>query len=135
MTIKSSTIKNIRKLSPQNRLEAIRSAFDESSDFLNVMKGGGSLPLSIADGMIENVIGRFELPLGVATNFQVNGKDYLVPMAVEEPSVVAAASYMAKLARLNGGFEAYSDRPIMRGQIQVMGVQDLKSAKERILKL
>jgi hydroxymethylglutaryl-CoA reductase len=98
------------------------------------MRGGGSLPLSIADGMIENVIGRFELPLGVATNFQVNGKDYLVPMAVEEPSVVAAASYMAKLARLNGGFEAYSDRPIMRGQIQVMGVQDLKSAKERILK-
>ena len=134
MTVKSSTIKNIRKLSPQNRLEAIHAAFDGNSDILNVMKGEGSLPLSIADGMIENVIGRFELPLGVATNFQVNGKDYLVPMAVEEPSVVAAASYMAKLARLNGGFEAYSDRPIMRGQIQVMGVQDLKSAKERILK-
>ena len=133
MTVKSSTIKNIRKLSPQKRLEAICAAFDESSDFLNVMKGGGSLPLSVADGMIENVIGRFELPLAVATNFQVNGKDYLVPMAVEEPSVVAAASYMAKLARLNGGFEAYSDRPIMRGQIQVMGVQDLKSAKKRIL--
>ena len=134
MTVKSLTIKNIRKLSPQKRLEAIRTAFDESSDFLNEMRGGGSLPLSIADGMIENVIGRFELPLGVATNFQVNGKDYLVPMAVEEPSVVAAASYMAKLARLNGGFEAYSDRPIMRGQIQVMGVKDLESAKERILK-
>ena len=99
-----------------------------------LMKGDGSLPLGIADGMIENVIGRFELPLGVATNFQVNGKDYLIPMAVEEPSVVAAASYMAKLARFNGGFEAYSDRPIMRAQIQVMGVQDLKSAKERILK-
>ena len=134
MTVKSSTIKNIRKLSPQNRLEAIHAAFDGNSDILNVMKGEGSLPLSIADGMIENVIGRFELPLGVATNFQVNGKDYLVPMAVEEPSVVAAASYMAKLARLNGGFEAYSDHPIMRGQIQVMGVQDLKSAKERILR-
>ena len=134
MTIKSSTIKNIRELSPQKRLEVIRTAFDDDSDFLNEMRGGGSLPLSIADGMIENVIGRFELPLGVATNFQVNGKDYLVPMALEEPSVVAAASYMAKLAKLNGGFEAYSDRPIMRGQIQVMGVQDLKSAKERILK-
>ncbi len=134
MTVKSSTIKNIRKLSPQNRLEAIQAAFDGNSDILNVMKGEGSLPLSLADGMIENVIGRFELPLGVATNFQVNGKDYLVPMAVEEPSVVAAASYMAKLARLNGGFEVYSDRPIMRGQIQVMGVQDLKTARERILK-
>ena len=134
MSVKSSTLKNMRKLSPQKRLEAIRLAFDGSSDFLNVMKGEGSLPLSIADGMIENVIGRFELPLGVATNFQVNGKDYLIPMAVEEPSVVAAASYMAKLARSSGGFEAYSDRPIMRAQIQVMGVQDLKSAKERILK-
>ena len=133
MTVRSSTIKNIRELSPQKRLEAIRTAFYGNSDFLNMMKGEGSLPLSIADGMIENVIGRFELPLGVATNFQVNGKDYLVPMAVEEPSVVAAASYMAKLARGNGGFEAYSDRPIMRAQIQVMGVQDLKSAKERIL--
>ena len=134
MTVKSSTIKNIRKLSPQKRLEAINAAFDGNSDILNVMKGEGSLPLGIADGMIENVIGRFELPLGVATNFRVNGKDYLVPMAVEEPSVIAAASYMAKLVRLNGGFEAYSDRPIMRGQIQVMGVKDLKLAKERILK-
>ena len=134
MTIKSSVLKNIKELLPQKRLEAIRTVFDGNSDFLNAMKGEGSLPLRLADGMIENVIGRFELPLGVATNFQVNGKDYLVPMAVEEPSVVAAASYMAKLARINGGFEAYSDRPVMRGQIQVMGIQDLKSAKERILK-
>ena len=94
----------------------------------------GRFPLTVADGMIENVIGRFELPLGIATNFQINGKDYLIPMAVEEPSVVAAASYMAKLARSSGGFEAYSDRPIMRAQIQIMGVQDLQSAKERILK-
>ena len=134
MTVKSSTIKNIRKLSPQKRLEAINAAFDGNSDILNVMKGEGSLPLGIADGMIENVIGRFELPLGIATNFQINGKDYLIPMAVEEPSVVAAASYMAKLARSSGGFEAYSDRPIMRAQIQIMGIQDLQTAKERILK-
>ena len=133
MTVKSSTIKNIRKLSPQKRLEAINAAFDGNSDILNVMKGEGSLPLGIADGMIENVIGRFELPLGIATNFQINGKDYLIPMAVEEPSVVAAASYMAKLARSSGGFEAYSDRPIMRAQIQIMGIQDLQTAKERIL--
>ena len=96
--------------------------------------GDGALPLTVADGMIENVIGRFELPLGIATNFQINGKDYLIPMAVEEPSVVAAASYMAKLARSSGGFDAYSDRPIMRAQIQIMGIQDLQSAKERILK-
>ena len=125
-------LKNIRNLSPEKRLEVIGEAFENNPEFLSSLSGDGALPLTVADGMIENVIGRFELPLGVATNFQVNGKDYLIPMAVEEPSVVAAASYMAKLARLNGGFEAYSDHPIMRGQIQVMGVQDLKSAKERI---
>jgi hydroxymethylglutaryl-CoA reductase len=126
-------LKNIRNLSPKNRLMAIGEIFDEKLDVIGPLSGDGALPLSVADGMIENVIGRFELPLGVATNFQVNGKDYLIPMAVEEPSVVAAASYMAKLAKFNGGFEAYSDRPIMRAQIQIMGVQDLKLAKERIL--
>ena len=134
MTVKYSTIKNMRKLKPQKRLDAIHDAFEGNAGFLNSLKGKGALPLALADGMIENVIGRFELPLGVATNFLINGKDYLIPMAVEEPSVVAAASYMAKLARLNGGFEAYSDRPIMRAQIQVMGVQDIEFAKERILK-
>jgi hydroxymethylglutaryl-CoA reductase len=126
-------LKNIRNLSPKNRLIAIGEILSEEPDVIGPLSGDGALPLSVADGMIENVIGRFELPLGVATNFQVNGKDYLIPMAVEEPSVVAAASYMAKLAKFNGGFEAYSDRPIMRAQIQVMGVQDLKLAKKRIL--
>ena len=108
--------------------------FKGKTELLHSLVGDGALPLTVADGMIENVIGRFELPLGIATNFQINGKDYLIPMAVEEPSVVAAASYMAKLARSSGGFEAYSDRPIMRAQIQIMGIQDLQTAKERILK-
>ena len=125
---------NIRNLSPQKRLEAISEVFEGKTELLHSLVGDGALPLTVADGMIENVIGRFELPLGIATNFKVNGKDYLIPMAVEEPSVVAAASYMAKLARSSGGFEAYSDRPIMRAQIQIMGIQDLQAAKERILK-
>ena len=125
---------NIRNLSPQKRLEAISEVFEGKTELLHSLVGDGALPLTVADGMIENVIGRFELPLGIATNFQINGKDYLIPMAVEEPSVVAAASYMAKLARYSGGFEAYSDRPIMRAQIQIMGIQDLQTAKERILK-
>ena len=125
---------NIRNLSPQKRLEAISEVFEGKTELLHSLVGDGALPLTVADGMIENVIGRFELPLGIATNFQINGKDYLIPMAVEEPSVVAAASYMAKLARSSGGFEAYSDRPIMRAQIQIMGIQDLQTAKERILK-
>ena len=125
---------NIRNLSPQKRLEAISEVFEGKPELLHSLVGDGALPLTVADGMIENVIGRFELPLGIATNFQINGKDYLIPMAVEEPSVVAAASYMAKLARSSGGFEAYSDRPIMRAQIQIMGIQDLQNAKEKILK-
>ena len=125
---------NIRNLSPQKRLEAISEVFEGKIELLHSLVGDGALPLTVADGMIENVIGRFELPLGIATNFQINGKDYLIPMAVEEPSVVAAASYMAKLARSSGGFEAYSDRPIMRAQIQIMGIEDLQNAKERILK-
>ena len=133
MSANFSIIENIRNLSPQQRLEAITEVLDSNDHHINALKGEGSLPLNVADGMIENVIGRFELPLGIATNFQVNSKDYLIPMAVEEPSVVAAASHMAKLARMNGGFQAYSDRPIMRGQIQLMDLKDLNAAKRKIL--
>ena len=133
MTAKRSNIKNMRNLSPQQRLEAVSKAINCNPNLLNDLKGEGSLPLKIADGMIENVVGRFELPLGIATNFLVNGKDYLIPMAVEEPSVVAAASHMAKMARTSGGFQASSDRPIMRGQIQVMDLEDLYASKAKIL--
>ncbi len=133
MNEKHSTINNIRNLSPQQRLEVISQISDGNGDLLKALKGEGALSLKVADGMIENVVGRFELPLGIATNFLVNGKDYLIPMAVEEPSVVAAASHMAKLARMNGGFQAYSDRPIMRGQIQVMDLKDLDASKTKIL--
>ncbi|MFX5464988.1 3-hydroxy-3-methylglutaryl-CoA reductase, partial [Acinetobacter baumannii] len=77
------------------------------------------LPLATADGMIENVVGTFQLPLGVAGYFQLNGRDVLVPMAVEEPSVVAAASFMAKLVRACGGFQTSSSTPLMRAQIQL----------------
>ena len=133
MSEKHSTINNIRNLSPQQRLEALSMVLDSNGDLLKALKGEGALSLNVADGMIENVVGRFELPLGIATNFLVNGKDYLIPMAVEEPSVVAAASHMAKLARMNGGFQTYADRPIMRGQIQVMDLKDLDASKTKIL--
>ena len=133
MTAKRSNIKNMRNLSPQQRLEAVSKAINCNPNLLNDLKGEGSLPLKIADGMIENVVGRFELPLGIATNFLVNGKDYLIPMAVEEPSVVAAASHMAKMTRASGGFQASSDRPIMRGQIQVMDLENLHYTKAKIL--
>jgi len=85
------------------------------------------------DRMIENVIGVMPLPLGVATNFRINGKEYLVPMAIEEPSVVAAASNSAKVARASGGFSAQSTPPVMIGQIQILDVTDPAAARHRIL--
>jgi hydroxymethylglutaryl-CoA reductase len=94
----------------------------------------GALSVDRANGMVENVIGTFELPLGVAGNFTVNGRDYLVPMAVEEPSVVAAASFMAKLAREGGGFEASSTGPLMRAQVQVIGITDPYGARLALLR-
>ncbi|MFG1530534.1 MAG: 3-hydroxy-3-methylglutaryl-CoA reductase, partial [Thermoplasmata archaeon] len=91
------------------------------------------VPAATLERMIENVIGAFPLPLGVATHFRINGKDYLIPMALEEPSVVAAASNTAKLARERGGFTAHSTPPVMIGQIQVVQVADSAAARLRIL--
>jgi hydroxymethylglutaryl-CoA reductase len=91
------------------------------------------LSLETADHMIENVVGVFSLPLGLALNFQVNGEDLLIPMAIEEPSVVAGASFMAKLAREGGGFLASTTDPVMIGQLQLLGLKDLTQAKEQIL--
>ena len=84
--------------------------------------------------MIENVIGTFELPFAIAGNFLINGRDVLVPMVVEEPSVVAAASFMAKLARECGGFETSSSAPLMRAQVQVIGLTYPHSARHALLK-
>ena len=92
-----------------------------------------SLSVSRADKMSENVIGRYSLPLGIGANFTINGRDYLAPMAIEEPSVVAAVSYAAKLARTGGGFHTGSTRSIMIGQIQLLDVADFDAAREAIL--
>jgi hydroxymethylglutaryl-CoA reductase len=90
------------------------------------------LTVAQADKMIENVIGRYSLPLGVGTNFLINGKEYLVPMVVEEPSVVAAVSYAAKLARAGEGFQTGSTDPIMIAQIQLLDVPDADAAAAAI---
>ena len=82
--------------------------------------------------MIENVIGMHSLPLGIGLNFQVNGRDVLVPMAIEEPSVVAGASFMAKLVRAGGGFQATTSAPEMIGQMQVLDLDDVASARLKI---
>src|SRR5687768_13975861 len=92
----------------------------------------GGLSPEAADHMIENVIGLHSLPLGIALNFQVNGRDVLVPMAIEEPSVVAGASFMAKLARAGGGFTATTTDPLMIGQMQVINIVNLHEAKLKL---
>lgn len=140
--VADSRLPNFRALTPAQRLAAIADAASLTPEERQQLAEPGALGLERADGMIENVIGAFELPLGVAGNFQVHGRDVLVPMAVEEPSVVAAASFMAKLARENGGFETSSTRPLMRAQVQVLGLTDPHGARvallrerERIVKL
>ena len=92
------------------------------------------LPFDKVDRIVENAIGNYSLPLGIATNFVINEKEYLVPMAIEEPSVIAAASHAAKLARSCGGFKAIADSSIMRGQIQITNMLDIKKAMGTISK-
>ncbi|MGE8679291.1 MAG: hydroxymethylglutaryl-CoA reductase, degradative [Achromobacter marplatensis] len=132
--VADSRLPNFRALTPAQRLAAIADAASLTPEEQQLLTRPGALGLDRADGMIENVIGAFELPLGVAGNFQVNGRDVLVPMAVEEPSVVAAASFMAKLARECGGFETSSSRPLMRAQVQVLGLTDPHGARLALLR-
>ena len=122
--VADSRLPNFRALTPAQRLEHIAGIASLTADETALLSRPGALGMDRANGMIENVIGTFELPLGVAGNFVVNGREYLVPMVVEEPSVVAAASFMAKLAREGGGFEASSTGPLMRAQVQVVGIGD-----------
>ncbi len=129
----NSRLENYRNLSPAERLAALARAAGLSEADQALLAKPGALPVDRANGMIENVVGTFELPLGIATNFRINGRDYLIPMAVEEPSVVAAASYMARIARDCGGFETSSTLPIMRAQVQVIGTTDPHGAKMKLL--
>jgi hydroxymethylglutaryl-CoA reductase len=92
-----------------------------------------NLTVDQADKMIENVVGRYSLPLGIGVNFLINGRDYLIPVVVEEPSVVAAVSYAARLARYGGGFRTGSTEPVMIAQIQLLGVPDVIQAEAAIL--
>ena len=129
-----SRLPNFRTLNPAQRLEHIATAAALTADEIALLKNPGALSIERADGMIENVIGTFELPFAIAGNFLINGRDVLVPMVVEEPSVVAAASYMAKLARDCGGFETSSSAPLMRAQVQVIGITDPHHARQALLK-
>ena len=129
----SSRLDGFRNLESDERLETISQAADLSIADKTALAGADNLPIDVANGMIENVVGKFELPLGVASNFTVNNRDYLIPMAVEEPSVVAAASYMAKIVRDYGGFRTSSTKPIMRAQVQILGLQNPHGARMQLL--
>ncbi|NEX62411.1 hydroxymethylglutaryl-CoA reductase, degradative [Noviherbaspirillum galbum] len=129
-----SRLPNFRALTPEQRREHLARAAGLTAEDIALLATPGALGIDRANGMIENVIGTFELPFGVGGNFQVNGRDVLVPMVVEEPSVVAAASYMAKLARECGGFETSSSGPLMRAQVQVLGITDPYGARQSLLK-
>jgi len=133
MSKKTSRIPGFYKLPPKKRLKIVKKFANLTDEEVKMLSKDGILKMEKANGMIENVIGFKTLPLGIATNFLINGKDYLIPMSIEEPSVVAAASHGAKLARKTGGFECSHTDPIMIGQIQTVKVPNLEEAKKMIL--
>ena len=121
--LRSSRLPGFHRLDVGSRREQIHVQADANP---------GHLPLELADQMIENVVGTFHLPMGVVTNVRVNGTDYLVPMAVEEPSIVAAASNASKMIRAGGGFRAWADPPVMIAQIQLHDVVDPAAARQAV---
>lgn len=131
--MKTSKISGFYKLSPEERLGIIKEFAGLNDAETKILKQSGALELGLANRMIENVVGTLELPLGIAANFLINGRDYFIPMALEEPSVVAAASNAAKMARARGGFRTSSTKPIMIGQIQLAKLKDPEAAKQAIL--
>jgi hydroxymethylglutaryl-CoA reductase len=129
-----SRIPHFYKMSVAERVRAVRDrGLLSDTDFDLLSAGQTTLDLQAADKMIENVIGVLGMPVGLGLNFLINGKDYVVPMAVEEPSIVAAISATAKLARESGGFATSSTAPVLIGQIQVLELPDLPRARAAVL--
>lgn len=131
--MKSSRISGFYKKTVDERRKIINKMHSSAKEELEVINSKTPLTLDTADKMIENVIGTFQLPLGLGLNFLINGKEYIVPMAIEEASVVASASHIAKIVRDAGGFTADASERVMIGQIQVVGCQDFEKAKSAIL--
>ena len=131
--MKSSELSGFYKKGAKDRWQVLREFGELSDAELATIGNTGSMPFDQVNRMIENVVGTHPLPLGIAVNFRVNGRDYLIPMAIEEPSVVAAASNAAKIARSKGGFTASTSGPMMIGQIQLVGVPDPQATRLKIL--
>jgi len=130
---RTSEISGFYKLGIDERVRIVKDFAGLTDEEVGLLQSTGSLKPDLANRMIENVVGAFPVPLGIAVNFRINGRDYLIPMAIEEPSVVAAASYAAKMARSKGGFFTSSTEPIMIGQIQTVKVKDPYKARMAIL--
>ncbi len=127
----TSRISGFYKLPPADRLKAVAEQAGIGQEEISQIEAG--LQLDQADKMVENVIGMFQVPLGIATNFVIDGREVLIPMATEEPSVIAAASNGARMARVGGGFKTSSTGPVMRAQIQAVGIADPFGARAEVL--
>jgi len=131
--MRDSSISKFFEKTLKERLSAVADFSDLSPDDLKIIEDAtGGISFEKADNMIENAIGTFSLPLGIATNFRINGKDYLIPMVIEEPSVIAASSKAAKTARIHDGFKAEADESYSIGQIQVVNT-DVQDAIPKII--
>ncbi|MFE7075090.1 hydroxymethylglutaryl-CoA reductase, degradative [Streptomyces sp. NPDC057620] len=130
---RTSRIQGLRDLSVDARRRIVAESATVDPQRIAAFAPQHGLGVDLADHMIENVVGVMELPVGVATNFTVNGRDVLVPMASEEASVVAAASNSAKVARAHGGFFTSSTEPVMQAQVQIIGVRDPEAGRLRLL--
>lgn len=131
---RSARIPGFFKMSISERLTALAARGLLSPEDLALLgNGDNALRLGVADKMIENVVGLFSLPMGVALNFLINGRDYVIPLVVEEPSIVAGLSGAARMARLGGGYEFETDDPILIGQVQVVNIDDPASARAALL--
>ncbi len=131
---KTSRIPGFYKLTPEERLRIVAEFAGLTEEEVDLLRRFGALDESTANRMIENVVGAFQLPIGIAVNFLINGRDYMIPMVIEEPSVVAAASNAARMTREGGGVYAQSTESLMIGQIQILGVKDPHGARFEILK-
>ncbi|MEC7757010.1 MAG: hydroxymethylglutaryl-CoA reductase, degradative [Candidatus Thermoplasmatota archaeon] len=133
MPIENSRIEGFYKLSVSERRELLGELAGLNQEQKDAWGQSGELDEDAADRMIENVVGTYSLPIGVATNFVIDGSHYAIPFVLEEPSVVAAASNMAKRCLVKGGFKSENDDPVMIGQIQVVGCSDPELARKSIL--
>jgi len=131
---RTSQISGFYKLDLNGRLNIVKAFANLTDEEVEQLTSTTSLKMDLADKMIENVIGIMPVPLGIAVNFLINGRDYLIPMAIEEPSVVAAASNAAKMARVKGGFFTSSTEPVMIAQIQVTRLSDPHRARIEVFR-